>query len=90
MSDLKERQENIEKQLAEIEMISSIYSNTNEFLIEDPIAILEAEAFLTSKQVPARSLGYIIKFGVSLIDSNEIQTDDISDNEANYAQVKAN
>ena len=43
MNDLKAIEENIEKQLVEIEILSSIYSNLNEFIIEDPLAVVEAK-----------------------------------------------
>ena len=81
------KQENVQKQLAEIELISSIYSNTNEFIIEDPIAVSEAESFLVNNEFPKRSLGYIIKFSVSIKESNDIQTEDGSDHEMHYVQV---
>jgi hypothetical protein len=60
--------ENIEKQLFEIEILKSIYSNPNEFTIEDNEALIEANEFLSEKslyKIPERTLGFIIKFNAN-------------------------
>jgi hypothetical protein len=59
--------ENIEKQLMEIEILKSIYANTNEFVIEDEEALLDAECFLETPEnieLLRRKLGFEIKFCV--------------------------
>lgn len=61
--------ENIEKQLFEIEILKSIYSNSNEFHIEDEEAVLDAEAFLLNpkdKSLLRRRLGFVIKFNADV------------------------
>ena len=90
MSEISSKQDNIYKQLEEIELISSIYSNTNEFVIEDPEAIEEFRSFLTTKKLPKRNIGYIIKFNVDVTENNiESQTKlNTEDTEVNYFQVR--
>jgi len=91
MSEISSKQENIEKQLSEIELISSIYANTNEFIIEDPEALEECRTFLTTKEIPKRNIGYIIKFNVDVITENNTESQtkiDSEDNESNYFQVR--
>ena len=86
MNDIVSKQENIEKQLTEIELISSIYSNSNEFVIEDPEAITEGKLFLTSRKLPERRIGYIIRFNVEISENvNNYQKE--TENEKNYIQV---
>ena len=69
MNEPKATEENIEKQLVEIEILSSIYSNVNEFKIEDPLAVFEAKQFLTDKILPMRSIGFIIKFTADIVEN---------------------
>jgi hypothetical protein len=90
MSEISSKQNNIYKQLEEIELISSIYSNTNEFVIEDPEAIEECRSFLTTKKLPKRNIGYIIKFNLDVTENNiESHTQlDTEEKEVNYFQVR--
>lgn len=63
--------ENIEKQLTEIEILKSIYSNPKEFSIEDELALYEANEFLATKNlnlIPQHTLSFIIKFNVNCED----------------------
>jgi hypothetical protein len=90
MSEILLKKENIEKQLSEIELISSIYANTNEFVIEDSQALLEAKSLLETNKLPKRNIGYIIKFNVDIIENNiEPQKNiDSHENESSYFQVR--
>ena len=83
MNDLKAIEENIEKQLVEIEILSSIYSNLNEFIIEDPLAVVEAKQFLTDQILPSRSIGFIIKFTADIAGNKSSK----NQNESDYIQV---
>lgn len=70
--------ENIEKQLFEIEVLRSIYSNTNEFIFDNDDAYFETQAFLSNpedKTLLGRKLGFSIKFSIDCIDAknNEIK-----------------
>ena len=60
--------ENIEKQLIEIEILQSIYSNSNEFSLEDQEARLDSQFFLSQDTCDTsllrRKLGFVIKFSV--------------------------
>lgn len=74
--------ENFEKQLEEIEILKSIYSNPNEFLIEDEYALFEMNEFLCDKDVnkiPQHRIGFIIKFNANYCD----ETTSSSDNDIN-------
>ena len=91
MSEILLKKDNVEKQLSEIELISSIYANTNEFVIEDPQALLEAKSLLETNKLPKRNIGYIIKFNVDIIENNaepQKKNTDSHDNESNYFQVR--
>jgi hypothetical protein len=85
-------QENIEKQLTEIEILKSIYSNPNEFLIEDQQALLEAEFYATNKtnnsnlSLP-RSLGFIIKFSADIASEPKHQAINDDYNQVNRIQT---
>lgn len=58
---------NIELQLTEIEILQSIYSNTDEFVIEDMDAFEEARLFISNDcDVFTRNLGFIIKINVDI------------------------
>ncbi len=61
---------NIDLQLTEIEILKSIYSNDDEFLIEDQDAFIEAQLFIANKtdssQVFARNIGFIIKINAQI------------------------
>lgn len=71
---------NIEKQLIEIEILKSIYPNSNEFQIEDEDALFEAQIFAEKQdKLFKRNLGFIIKLNA------DIKNDD---NEDSYTQVK--
>ena len=84
-ADSQSAQINIEKQLEEIEILKSIYSNSNEFQIEDELAFLEAQVFVSSNKQEFdlnelnRKLGFIIKFIVEI--------DDITSNTDSLIQV---
>jgi hypothetical protein len=60
--------ENIEMQLMEIEILQSIYSNSNEFSLEDQEALDDMQRFLASnasnRQLVRRKLGFVLKFAV--------------------------
>lgn len=68
--------ENIEKQLMEIEILKSIYSNENEFSIEDQEALLDSESFLNGvsndMSLLKRKLGYVLKFQVNTKDHEQL------------------
>ena len=58
---------NIELQLTEIEILQSIYSNTDEFFIEDMDAFAEAQFFVSNEcDLFTRNLGFIIKIDVDI------------------------
>lgn len=62
-------QENIEKQLFELEVLKSIFSNSNELSVEDEEAVLELQAFLSSpddKSLLQRKLGFVIRFNADI------------------------
>ena len=71
--------ENIEKQVTEIEILQSIYSNPNEFQIEDEKALEQAKDFLDQynanadpslliQSEPERCLSFIVKLNAEIID----------------------
>lgn len=65
--------ENVEKQLFEVEILKSIYSNSNEFVFDDEDAYYEAQAFLSNpddKTLLVRKLGFSIKFNVDQVNAN--------------------
>lgn len=77
--------ENIEKQLEEIEIIKSIYSNPNEFSLEDPDAVEDAIEFVNKfKSIESdsfslsKTISFIIKIGVDVEKSSakDIELDD--------------
>ncbi len=62
MDQLKE---NIGVQLNEIEILKSIYSNTNEFQIEDEEALMDATEFLeTEKSILSRNISFLIRITI--------------------------
>jgi hypothetical protein len=64
MDSLKE---DIRTQLNEIEVLKSIYSNTNEFQIEDEEALMDANDFLMADgAVLTRNIGFVIRFNVQI------------------------
>jgi hypothetical protein len=66
--------ENIEKQLTEIEILKSIYSNLNEFHVEDDEAVVEAQKFIEIKDKPMifkRKLGFVVKFSIEIDVNNK-------------------
>ena len=80
---------NIEKQLVEIEILKSIYPNSNEFQIEDEEALLEAQLFLSKQEKSfMRNLGFIIKLNADIIKENLSQKNE-NEHEDNYTQVIA-
>ena len=71
--------ENIEKQVTEIEILQSIYSNPNEFQIEDETALEQAKDFLDKynrkidpsllvHSEPERTLSFIVKLNAEIVD----------------------
>ena len=63
--------ENIEKQLVEIEILKSIYSNPSEYSIEDEYALCEANEFILKKNmnyIPQHRIGFIIKFNANSVE----------------------
>lgn len=67
--------ENIEKQLMELEVLQSIYSNTNELVIEDEEAVYDAREYLANSNANAnqllkRNLGFVIKFSTDVASDN--------------------
>jgi hypothetical protein len=93
MSD-KDLEECLEMQLMEIEILQSIYSNENEFVIEDEEAILDAREYLDSVNKAIhiqRQIGFIIKFNADVmknICSNAHKKNDEDDDvNNNYYQV---
>ena len=65
--------ENIEKQLEELEIIRSIYSNPNEFNLEDAEAVDDAIEFVNKyKDIESddfsltKTISFIIKIGVDI------------------------
>ncbi|RNA15973.1 RWD domain-containing 2B [Brachionus plicatilis] len=68
--------ENIEKQLLEIEVLRSIYSNLNEFTFDNEDAFIEAQVFLSQpddKTLLEKKLGFSIKFSADGVDDNTDQ-----------------
>jgi hypothetical protein len=64
---------NIEKQLMELEILQSIYSNSNEFVIEDEEAVHGVREFLANpkvKRLPSCNLGFVIKFNSDIKDES--------------------
>ena len=71
--------ENIEKQVTEIEILQSIYSNPNEFQIEDATALDQAKDFLDKynqkldpsllvHSEPERCLSFIVKLNAEIVE----------------------
>lgn len=76
--------DNIEKQLTEIEILKSIYSNSNEFQIEDEGALLEASLFVNRQENEfKRNLGFFIKINADIKDLTKN-----NDQEENFTQVR--
>jgi hypothetical protein len=90
----KDFEECLEMQLMEIEILQSIYSNENEFVIEDEEAMLDAREFIESENKIIRiqrQLGFIIKFNTDIMknvcgnaDKKIDEEDNMNDN---YYQV---
>lgn len=61
---------NIEKQLLELEILQSIYANSNELVIEDESAVDLARLFLDDKAKPGElvNIGFVIRFTADAID----------------------
>lgn len=63
--------ENIEKQLLEIEILKNVYSNPNEFSIEDEEAYCDANNFIRDRKfVLLKNLGFVLKFNINLDEEN--------------------
>lgn len=92
MSD-KDLEECLEMQLMEIEILQSIYSNENEFVIEDEEAMLDAREYIESVNKTIhikRQLGFIIKFNADVmknICTDNADKKDDEDVDSNYYQV---
>ena len=60
--------ENIEKQLTEIEILKSIYSNSNEFTLEDEEALVDATELIGNGfeegSTLNKSLGFVLNFSI--------------------------
>ena len=64
---------NFEKQLFELEILQSIFANSNELVIEDEDAIKEIKEFSVSSSenislIPRCNLGFVIKFNADYQD----------------------
>ena len=108
MSELAEcsssKEANIEKQLLELEILQSIYSNDNELIIEDEEALCDAREYLvrdTSKDDinsgnrTGRQIGFVIKFSTEVLKTDAAkkrqsnESDEFDEDDSNnYYQVK--
>lgn len=63
---------NFEKQLFELEILQSIFANSNELVIEDEDAVKEVKEFSVSSSenisIPRCNLGFVIKFNADYQD----------------------
>ena len=88
MSDTDFTRNSIQQQLTEIEILKSIYPNSNEFVIEDEGALFEAQLYVENEDSDFKleqNLGFVIKFNAEISEENgKKQT---SDDEENFIQV---
>lgn len=86
----EEIKSNIEKQLSELEILQSIYANSNELVIEDEYAVEVARLFVNDQAQAGQlyNIGFVIRFTAeALADETPVKPLSTPPLEKQYIQV---